>query len=157
MAEIGIAKAVVVDNTNPKGVGRVGVRFPWHTRPEDVHWAPLAAPMAGRDRGLWFRPEVGDEVLVAFERGDSRLPYIIGGLWNAAAPPPAGAAGTSNDLRMIRTRNGHTLLFDDAGSGHVELTLKDGKRLSIDDETVRLTDEHGNGLTVRSGSGGVSL
>ena len=155
MAEFGVARAVVVDNTDPTGAGRIGVRFPWHSRADELHWASLLAPMAGEKRGIWFRPEAGDEVLVAFERGDLRSPYIVGGLWSAAAPPPESREGS--DLRMIRTRSGHTLVFDDGGGGRVELTLKDGKRLSIDDQAVRLADEHGNGLTIQSGSGGVTV
>ena len=111
--------------------------------------------MAGRQRGMWFVPEVNDEVLVVFEHGDPRRPYIVGALWSADAPPPA--AGKDRDLRMIRTRSGHTLLFDDGDGGRVELSLGDGKRLTIDEGTVRLTDERGNGLTIESGSGGVTV
>ncbi|HVG85076.1 MAG TPA: phage baseplate assembly protein V [Vicinamibacterales bacterium] len=158
MAEIGVARAVVVDNTDAQqGAGRVGVRFPWHSRPDAIHWAPIAAPMAGRDRGLWFRPEPGDEVLLAFERGDLRHPYVVGGVWSRSGPPPAPSAGGGRDLRMIRTRSGHTLVFDDADGGRVELSLGDGKRLAIDDRTVSLTDEHGNGLTIQSASGDVTV
>ena len=58
---------------------------------------------------------------------------------------------------MIRTRSGHTLVFDDADGGRVELSLGDGKRLAIDDRTVSLTDEHGNGLTIQSASGDVTV
>ena len=61
--------------------------------------------MAGQNRGTWFVPEGGDEVLVAFERGDLRVPYVIGALWNAKARPPA----TSNDAsttKMIQSRSG---------------------------------------------------
>jgi uncharacterized protein involved in type VI secretion and phage assembly len=155
MAEIGFARAVVVDNTDPKGAGRIGVRFPWHSRPDELHWASLVAPMAGDRRGIWFRPEVGDEVVVAFEHGDLRLPYLVGGVWNAAAPPPSTDEG--RDLRMIRTRSGHTLVFDDGADGGVELTLKDGKRLSIGDRTVSLGDERGNGLTIHADSGDVTI
>ena len=90
MAEIGVARAVVVDNTDAQGAGRVGVRFPWHSRPDAIHWAPIAAPMAGRDRGLWFRPEPGDEVLVAFERGDLRHPYVVGGVWSRSDSATGG-------------------------------------------------------------------
>lgn len=154
MADSGVARALVVDNTDPKRAGRIAVRFPSHARPDEVHWAPVAAPMAGRQRGLWFVPEVGDEVLVAFEPGEPARPYVIGALWSGSAPPPGGE---SPHLRMLRTRSGHTLVFDDGASGRIELSLADGKRLSIDAATVRLTDEHGNGLTIEAGSGGVTV
>jgi uncharacterized protein involved in type VI secretion and phage assembly len=153
MAETGVVRALVVANIDPKGAGRIGVRIPGHARSDEVHWAPLAAPMAGRGRGVWFRPEVGDEVLVAFEHAEPARPLVIGALWSGSVPPPEAG----HDLRMIRTRSGHTLVFDDGPDGRVELALGDGKRLSIDEGTVRLVDQHGNGMTIESGSGSVTV
>jgi uncharacterized protein involved in type VI secretion and phage assembly len=86
----GVYSASVVDNRDPDGLARVLVRVSALT---DVTsgdlWARVATMMAGRNRGTWFMPDVGDEVLVAFERGDVKEAYVIGALWNAKSRPPA--------------------------------------------------------------------
>jgi uncharacterized protein involved in type VI secretion and phage assembly len=69
----GVAVAVVKENKDESGLGRVKVAYPWHSQPHQSYWARVATPMAGKDRGIYFIPEVGDEVLVAFERGDLRF------------------------------------------------------------------------------------
>jgi len=87
MAETGVAPAIVVDARDPKGLGRVRVRYPWHERPDDGFWARVATPLGVPIVGA--SPEVGQEVLVAFERGDLRAPYVVGGLGNSSSPPPS--------------------------------------------------------------------
>ncbi|WP_254454376.1 phage baseplate assembly protein V [Siccirubricoccus sp. G192] len=154
----GVAVALVTQNSDPEGLGRVKVRFPWHTRPSESHWARIAVPMAGKERGTFFLPEPGDEVLVAFEREDIRFPYVVGALWNGKDKPPATNADGRNDLRFVRSRKGHELTFDDGARGRVELKLNDGKRrLSIEDDTVRLEDGQGNSLEFSSTGGSVTL
>ena len=111
MAEVGVALAIVVDNKDDSGSGRVRVRLEGQTG--ETLWARVATPMTGAGRGVYFIPEAGDEVLVAFERGDLRRPYVIGSLWNSKDRPPATNADGLNDLRLIRTRKGHQLTFDD--------------------------------------------
>jgi uncharacterized protein involved in type VI secretion and phage assembly len=157
MAETGVAVAIVVDNTDDSGTGRIRVRYPWQGESAETYWARVATPMAGNSRGCYFIPEKGDEVLVAFERGDLRLPYVIGSLWNADAPPPAANKDGRNDVRLIRTRKGHLLKFDDGPRGSVRLELNDGKRLSIDDNAIILEDRNGNGLTIQSATGALTI
>ena len=83
----GVAVAIVRENLDPSGLARIKVSFPWYSRPEDSFWARLATPMTGKNYGTYFLPEVNDEVLVAFERGDIRASYVVGGLWNLSSPP----------------------------------------------------------------------
>jgi len=68
--------------------GRVKVKFHWDREENASVWIRVATPYAGRNGGFYSIPEVGDEVLVAFEQGDVRRPYVLGQLWNAADPPP---------------------------------------------------------------------
>ena len=72
-----MAVAVVRENKDDTGLGRVRVSYPSHSQPHKSYWARVATPMAGKDRGVYFIPEVEDEVLVAFERGDFRFPYMV--------------------------------------------------------------------------------
>ena len=76
----GVATALVTQNKDPESLCRVKVRYPWHDKPTVSYWARLAMPMAGKDRGLVVIPEVGDEVVVGFEREDLRFPYVLGAL-----------------------------------------------------------------------------
>jgi uncharacterized protein involved in type VI secretion and phage assembly len=115
--------------------------------------------MAGKDRGIYFVPEVDDEVLVAFERGDLRFPYVVGSLWNGKDKPPASNGDGKNDLRLIKTRKGHKLTFNDnSGSqGLVQLELNDGKKLSIDDNGITLDDGKGNSIVIKSNGGSIAI
>src|SRR4051794_30031887 len=81
----GVYPAVVTDLADPDSQGRVKVRLPWSPDPGGSSyevWARLAVPLAGNNRGTWFVPDKNDEVLVAFEGGQPRRPYVVGCLWN---------------------------------------------------------------------------
>ena len=118
----GIVQAIVADLDDPERLGRIRVTFPWlDDQPSD--WARIVAPLAGKDRGWVLRPEVGDEVIVAFAHGDPRFPYVIGGAWNVMDPPPADdGRPTENNWRFFRSRSGHQLKFDDtSGAERIEI------------------------------------
>jgi uncharacterized protein involved in type VI secretion and phage assembly len=145
---VGVALALVRDNRDPDGLARVRVSFPWHRNPDELFWARLATLMTGKGSGTLFLPDVEDEVLVAFERGDIRLPYVVGSLWTGKRKPPSSNADGRNDLRTIRTRKGHALTFDDGAKGRVRLELNDGKTITIDDGGVIVDAENGNRIVI---------
>jgi uncharacterized protein involved in type VI secretion and phage assembly len=123
----GVAVGLVIDNQDPQGLGRVRLKFPALSDDEIGHWARIAVLMAGADRGTFFLPEVGDEVLVAFERGDIARPYVLGGLWNGQDKPPEANAGGKNDLRLVKSRSGHLIRLDDTdGAEKIEIIDKSG-------------------------------
>ena len=143
----GVYSASVVDNRDPDSLGRVLVRV---SAPTDVIagdlWARVATMMAGRNRGTWFVPEVGDEVLVAFERGDAKEAYVIGALWSAKARPPAESPA---DVKLIRSRNGITLrIRDDRSNNALILETPGGQRITLQDNpgSVRVEDANGNSV-----------
>jgi phage protein D/phage baseplate assembly protein gpV len=132
----GVVVGEVHDNNEAMAVpakvplGRVRVKFPGMSDAFVSDWAPCAAPMAGPGRGFFALPEKGDQVLVAFEHGDLSQPYVIGSLWNAAARPPATNTDGTNSQRVIKSRAGHVITFDDtAGAG--KLTIQDSAGSSI--------------------------
>ena len=102
----GVAVGIVTNNQDPQQLGRVKVRFPWLPGEDESFWAMIAVLMAGHERGTYFLPEVDDQVLVAFEHGDIRRPYVLGALWHRAAPPPETNADGKNNKRLIRSRSG---------------------------------------------------
>lgn len=130
----GIIIGIVSDLEDPEALGRIRVTF--QTLGEQLSdWARLVTPMAGKERGLFLRPEVGDEVLVAFELGDPTRPYVLGSLWNTVDPPPPddGQAG-QNNWRFIKSRSGHIVKLDDTqGAEKIEIIGSDGQRQIVFD------------------------
>ena len=115
---------IVTNNQDPDGLGRVKVKFPWLSDQDESHWARVLSPMAGPDRGLYFLPEVDDEVLVAFEQGQIEFPYILGALWNGQDSPPATNDDGANNQRLIKSRSGHVILLDDT-DGEEKIIIRD--------------------------------
>ena len=94
--------------------------------------------MAGDDRGTYFLPEVGDEVLVAAEDGDPSHLYVLGMLWNGKQKAAGDNGDGDNNTRLIKSRSGHTVRFnDDASKPEVEVKLADGKRILLDQDGDR--------------------
>ena len=151
----GVVIGVVTDNQDKEGMGRVKVNFPWRDDGDDSYWARIASLMAGGDRGAYFLPEVGDEVLVAFDHGDIHHPYILGALWNGSDPPPETNGDGKNNIRKIRSRSGHEIIFDDnaeAGQEKIEIHTNADHKIVLDDsagqEKIEITDKSGNNSVV---------
>lgn len=153
----GVAVALVTQNNDPEKLCRVKVRYPWHEQPSESYWARLSVPMAGDSRGFVMIPEVGDEVLVAFEREDLRFPYVLGALWNGKDKPPIANDDGKNDKRMIHSRKHHFLLFGDGTPGVVELKHEKGRKIIFDDDGFAVQDEKGNVVKVDSNSGAMTI
>jgi len=120
----GVTIGLVTNNKDPDGLGRIKVKFPWLSQTEESYWARVLSPMAGNDRGIYFLPEVDDEVLVAFEQGNMSLPYILGALWNGKDKPPFQNNDGKNNLRAIKSRSGHQIILDDT-EGEEKITIQD--------------------------------
>jgi uncharacterized protein involved in type VI secretion and phage assembly len=130
----GVVVGIVTNNEDPDDLGRVKVRFPWLSAEDESDWARIAAPMAGKDRGFFFLPEVDDEVLVAFDHGDMRFPYVLGALWNGQDAPPERKEKKNNDERLIKSRSGHVVrLVDKSGAEKIEIADKSGKNCIVFD------------------------
>ena len=128
----GVVVGIVTNNQDPDGMARVRVRFPWLSASDESWWARIAAPMAGAGRGAYFLPEVDDEVLVAFEHGDVRFPYILGAMWNGKHDPPIKNENGKNDIRVIRSRSGHIIRLDDSSDGaKIEIIDKTGENSMV--------------------------
>lgn len=130
----GIVCGIVSDLKDPEGLGRVRVTYP-HLADEQSYWARLVAPMAGSNRGTFFRPEVGDEVVVAQEHNDPRRSVILGSVWNKTdLPPPDDGQPAQNNWRFIVSRSGHVIKLDDTnGSERIEIESSSGQQRVIID------------------------
>ena len=135
----GVVVAQVTDVRDPEDQGRVKVRYPWLSDSYVSDWARTIQPGAGSHRGAVVLPEVNDEVVVAFELGDLRRPYVVGGLWNGLDPPPLGEKLVDSSTGAVRRRGfvsklGHCLVFfdDDSDSGVALLSGDHGLRIALD-------------------------
>ncbi len=101
--------------------------------------ARVMMPMAGDGRGMHFFPERGDEVVVAFELGNTNLPIILGAVWNRESPPPNQAqTSPENNIRTIVSRSGHEITLDDTpGQEKVVVKSKSGHEITLDDAPGR--------------------
>jgi len=142
----GVYSGTVLDNRDREGLARVFVRVPGIA--DAGIWARIATMMAGQNRGTLFIPDVDDEVLVAFERGDQRIPYVIGALWNGKDKPPVSSADAAT-TKMIRSRSGVTFRIDDKATSLV-IETPGGQRITLQDGpgSVRVEDQNGNSVTL---------
>ena len=154
----GVVIGIVTNNNDPDRLGRVKVRFPWLIGSAESHWARVATPMAGNGRGLYFLPEVDDEVLVLFERGDVCFPFVIGALWNGKDQAPAGNSDGQNTLRVIKSRSGHLIRFDDGEKQKIEIIdAKSNNRIVIDTSTDTVTITADKNIVLEAAKGDIRL
>ena len=147
--------ALVTDNQDPEGLGRVKIKLPWSPEQDGDEyqaWARLATLMAGSNRGTWFIPEIDDEVLVAFLAGDPDRPIIIGSLWNGQDAPPE-TIGSDNNIKSIVSRQGIRITLDDsAGQEAITLQTPGGQKVLLKDgpPEVEITDSSGNSVKLET-------
>lgn len=163
----GVMIGLVTNNQDPEKMGRVKVEFPTLSEQNESNWARIASPMAGKERGFYFLPEVGDEVLVVFEHGDINFPYILGALWNGKDKPPSDNSDGKNDQRIIQSRSGHKIILDDKeGEEKIIIQDKTGKnKVMIDSKsntmnvTVEkdLTIETKGKITIKNSEGDIAI
>ena len=142
----GLYPAVVTDIVDPDKLGRVKVRFPWlgTTGDNDVRaWATLCTPYADDKQGLQIMPEVNSQVVVGFEAGNLRRPYVVGSVWNGTTKMPHDP-GQANNLRELKSRSGSRLVFDDTqGAAKVQITMQSGHRVVLDNAIALLRSLRG--------------
>jgi uncharacterized protein involved in type VI secretion and phage assembly len=158
----GVYAALVSDIKDPAGQGRVKVKLPWSPDTGGAAyetWARMATLMGGANRGTWFIPDVNDEVLILFEGGDPRRPYVIGGLWNGKDSPPETMDGAgANYRKVIRSRNGVKVTLDDQ-SGQEQLILETpgGQKVTMKDGPGSIDISDSNGNSVKLEPGGITV
>lgn len=146
----GVYPAIVADIVDPDSIGRIQVKFPWlGSDGADVRaWATLITPYADDDQGYEMLPSVDTQVVVAFEAGDLRRPYIVGACWNGVESLPESPT-QSNDKRLIKSRAKSLLEFDDTeGASKVTLSMQAGHKVVLDDSSQQVQLTHANGCSI---------
>jgi len=166
-----VMTGIVTDLNDPENMGRVTVKFPWLNPDLSSSWARVVGVGAGVDRGMYWLPEINDEVLVAFEQGDISRPIVIGGLWNGEdAPPIPASTAISNGAvqqRVLVTRAGHKITLAEENPGFVRVETAGGHTLVLHDDdgkveiktagnTILALDDNSNKITIK-GPGDVEI
>ncbi|ALN64374.1 MULTISPECIES: phage baseplate assembly protein V [Lysobacter] len=158
----GVLVALVTDIKDPDNQGRVQITLPWSPDASGQRyegWARLATMFGGNNRGSWFVPDVDDEVLVCFEHGDPRRPYVIGGLWNGRDQPPESMDGAGNNYKkVLRSRNGVKITLDDQdGREQLLLETPGGQSFTLKDGPGAVEIEDSNGNSVKLEMSGITV
>lgn len=154
----GLVVGLVTDVDDPEEQGRIKVRFPWLSPDTESGWAPIARPMAGKDRGYFYQPELEDEALVAFQHGDFNHPVVLGFLHSGVDLPPY--QGIDKHVRRLRSVAGHVLELDDRdGEESVRLRTNGGHELELHDDSgyVELVTSGGQRLRMTDTPGRIEL
>lgn len=150
----GVVTAIVTNNKDEKGLGRVKVKFPWLSESDESYWARVAAPMAGPDRGACYLPQVDDEVLVAFDQGVIDHPYVLGALWNTNRMPPEKTEDAQNKY-TLRSRSGLLIRLDDSKGGEkIEISDKEEKNtivIDVANNTITINADADISIEARDG------
>lgn len=147
----GVYPALVTNIVDPESLGRVQVSYPWlgSSGETDVRaWATLCSPYADHDQGFLVLPEVDSQVVVAFEAGNLRRPYILGAAWNGQAHLPSPPAAPNN-IRLMRSRSNSRLEFDDqAGAEKVTISMAIGHEVVLNNAAGTITIKHATGCVI---------
>lgn len=153
-----ITTAKVVENYDDKHPGMVKVElFLGEEGRNQSDWLRVSQPYAGKGYGNYFLPEIGDEVVVAFNQGSRDNPIVLGSLWNQVDTVPTDTAVEQNTIKRIQTKGGHQIIFNDEG-GKESITIQTPKALTLllDDENdiISLSDGDGKNMVTIDGSSG---
>ena len=129
------SRAIVMDNEDPETLGRIRVQFDWQKQQDEnmmTPWLRIAQPYGGKSKGFSFIPEIDEEVMVGFEGDNAERPYIIGSYFNGVDAPDANWLPGKNEVKAIRTKNGHTIeIHDKDEGGFIRIYDKDKNKYSI--------------------------
>jgi type VI secretion system secreted protein VgrG len=147
---------VITDNNDPDKLGRVRVNMFWQASGMTTPWIRMVNPYAGNERGIFFIPEIGDEVLVGFEGGDAEKPFVIGSYFHGKNKPSTKWNHPKNKFKGITTDSKMQLLFDD-DKKIITIETPGGNKVIIDDDkkSISLEDQYKN--KVELNSSGITL
>lgn len=155
----GVVVGIVTDNDDPERLGRVKLRFPSMSADYESHWARVAAPGNGASRGTVATPEVNDEVLVAFESGNPRRPFVVGGLWNGIDTPPSIEVdnGKLNGRHFVSRDGNQVYMWDKPGNSSLGMKTAGEEVVLLLSRTDRELSGTSDGKIVLTATGDIEI
>jgi hypothetical protein len=141
----GVVTGRVINLLDPLTLGRVQVQLPFIDSVDLSPWARVAVLLAGPLHGSYFIPNIGDEVLVAFEHGDVNAPYIIGSLWNAMSPPPLPSPVPQ--ISMFKTLAQNTIMFTEVPPT-ITIMTPAGQTILLSEAGVQIVGDPDNAVSI---------
>lgn len=151
----GLHTGIVTDNEDPDGEMRVRIKFPYINAEDDGVWARIALADAGNGRGLFFRPEIGDEVVTGFLYEDPRHPVILGMLHSSALPSPLSPSNDNHEKGYI-SREKLQMIFDD-DKKRLQIETPGGNKITISDDAKGITFEDQNSNKIEMNDSGITI
>ncbi len=151
----GLQIGVVTSNADPNGEHRVQVRLPIVDNNEDGIWARVASLDAGDQRGFFFRPEIGDEVVVGFFDADPRQPVLLGMLHSSAKAAPLEGSDDNHE-KVYQSRSQMKVYFND-DTKVMELSTPAGNTITLSEADKAITVADQNGNTIEMTSDGITI
>ncbi|MFC5743227.1 phage baseplate assembly protein V [Dyella tabacisoli] len=137
----GVTLAQVKQTNDPDGLGRITVNFQVAGALIESDWLQVMSFYGGPGYGAFFLPSEGQSVLVAFAGGNINQPFVLGVLWNGGIKPPVDGVERQQDVRVIKTRQGKQLIFDDSKEGQLTLIDEQQNKVQIDTVNKRIVVE----------------
>lgn len=148
----GLYPGIAANVVDGDGLGRITVRLPWISETYETRPAPVAQLYAGDGYGAVWLPEEGDQVVVAFIKGQLARPVVLGSIY-ARSRRPSSSRSDGADPKLMRTKGGHYLLMEDGTGRRIELVdLTGGNRVVIDSEANSVTLEATGDVTLKAGA-----
>lgn len=148
----GIITGIVKEIYDEKFPGMVKVEFFMGDGKLNVSdWIRVIVPYGGKDKGMYFLPDIGDEVAIAFENGDIEKPYLLGCLWSKVDKIPDKTVTKDNSIKKIKTKGGHEIIFDDTSEkSKLSIITPAKSEIVIDDEksTISIMAKGDNGQDI---------
>jgi hypothetical protein len=146
----GLQIGIVTDIVDPQNACRVRVRIPSISDAGEGVWARLSSFQAGNERGAFFIPEVGDEVILGCINNNPDSPVVLGKLYSGFNPAPFPVEEENNIQGIVTRQNLRIVMNDDDRS--VEISTDSGNKLLISEakKGFELEDENGNKIIMNN-------
>ncbi|MFZ3003987.1 MAG: phage baseplate assembly protein V [Undibacterium umbellatum] len=135
----GVSLATVSNTRDEQNLGRIKVKFLLKGAQIESDWVQIVSFFAGTSSGAFFLPRVGDSALVAFADGDPSKPYVLGFLWNGQQKPPVANVEQQQTTRVIKTKGGKTITFDDSDQGKISIVDNKNNQILIDTSANKIS------------------
>lgn len=160
----GVTTGIVKEIYDEKFPGMIKVEFFMTDGSINISdWIRVVVPYGGKNKGMYFLPDIGDEVVIAFEQGNIEKPYVLGCLWNNKDKVPDNTVNKDNTIKKLKTKGGHEVIFDDT-ENKSKITISTPKKsiISIDDENSLITikskgDNGENTIKLDSKNGSINI